>query len=55
MGMRASTAIDLEKGRALESEWISGAVVRLSAEAGLDAPLSRALMALLTPYLNGRA
>jgi len=53
--MRASTAIDLEKGRPLEAEWISGAVVRLSEEAGLDAPLSRTLMALLTPHVGGRA
>lgn len=52
--MRASTAIDLECGRPLEIEWISGAVRRLSVEAGLEAPLNTALYALLSPYRHGR-
>ncbi|NNF77594.1 MAG: 2-dehydropantoate 2-reductase [Rhizobiales bacterium] len=53
--MRASTAIDLEHGRPLEIDWISGAVDRLSTAAGLDAPVNRALYALLSPYRNGAA
>lgn len=53
--MRASTAIDLEKGRPLEVEWISGAVVRLSEAAGMEAPLSRTLCAILAPHIGGRA
>lgn len=51
---RASTAIDIEHGRPLEVEWVSGAVVRLAAEAGVPAPLNGALYALLQPYRNGR-
>ena len=52
--MRASTAIDLELGRPLEIEWISGAVARLSAKAGVDAPINRALYALLLPHKRPR-
>ena len=52
--MRASTAIDLENGRPLEIDWISGAVDRLSRAAGLDAPVNRTIYALLSPYKNGR-
>jgi 2-dehydropantoate 2-reductase len=50
---RASTAIDLEHGRPLEVEWISGAVVRLAGKAGVDVPLNAALYALLLPYKDG--
>lgn len=53
--MRASTAIDLDNGRPLEIEWISGAAKRLSEEVGLKAPLNAALYALLYPYRHGRA
>ncbi len=52
--MRASTAIDLENGRPLEIEWVSGAVARLSARAGLQAPINKALYALLLPHKAGR-
>jgi len=52
--MRASTAIDLENARPLEIEWISGAVARLARANGVDAPINRALYALLTPYRHGR-
>lgn len=51
--MRASTAVDLEHGRPLEIEWISGAVARLSGAEGLEAPISRTLYALLSPYRTG--
>ncbi len=51
--MRASTAIDLENGRPLEIEWISGAVSRLSQAAGLLAPVNRTIYSLLTPYWHG--
>ncbi len=53
-GMRASTAIDLEHGRPLEIEWITGAVNRLSQAAGLDAPVNRTIYAVLSPYRHGR-
>lgn len=52
--MRASTAIDLEHGRPLEIEWVSGAVARLSDRAGLEAPINKALYALLLPHKAGR-
>ena len=51
--MRASTAIDLENGRPLEIEWISGAAVRLAKKAGIEAPTNEALYALLLPHKNG--
>ncbi|MBT4954992.1 MAG: 2-dehydropantoate 2-reductase, partial [Rhodobacteraceae bacterium] len=51
--MRASTAIDLEHGRPLESPWISGSVPKLANQVGLQAPLNAALYALLKPYENG--
>jgi len=52
--MRASTAIDLENGRPLEIEWISGAVNRLSEASGLQAPVNKTIYALLSPYRHGR-
>lgn len=51
---RASTAIDLEAGRALEVDWISGAVARLSDNIGLDAPVHRTLNAVLQLWKDGR-
>lgn len=51
--MRASTAIDLENGRALEIDWVSGAAVRLARRLGVDAPANQALYALLLPHKNG--
>ena len=51
--MRASTAIDLEAGRALEVDWVSGAVARLSDAAGLDAPVHRTLNAVLQTWKAG--
>lgn len=53
--LRASTAIDLEQGRPLETEWINGAVMRLAQKAGLAAPANEALYALLSPYFMGSA
>ena len=51
--LRASTAFDVAEGRPLETPWINGAVVRLSAAAGFDAPVNRALSALLAPRVAG--
>ncbi len=51
--MRASTAIDLENGRPLEIEWISGAVVRLSRDAGTEAAINKTIYAILSPYRHG--
>ncbi|MBW4709029.1 2-dehydropantoate 2-reductase [Roseobacter sp. YSTF-M11] len=54
-GMRASTAIDLENGRPLEIDWISGAAVRLAKRAGLEVPANHTLYAVLLPHKNGRS
>jgi 2-dehydropantoate 2-reductase len=53
--MRASMAHDLEAGGRLEAPWLCGAVARMSAQAGLDAPVNRAVYAALKPYVNGSA
>lgn len=54
-GMRPSLLHDLTVGRPLEAPWLSGAVVRMAAEAGLDVPVTRTLYAALKPYLAGTA
>jgi 2-dehydropantoate 2-reductase len=51
--MKASMAHDLEAGGRLEAPWLCGAVARMSAEMGLDAPVNRTVYAALKPYLNG--
>jgi 2-dehydropantoate 2-reductase len=51
--MRSSMLQDLIAGRRLEAPWLSGAVVRLAAQADLDAPVSRTLYAAVKPYVNG--
>lgn len=48
--MRASTAIDLEKGLPLEVEWVSGTAARLAKKVGVSAPANEALYALLLPH-----
>jgi 2-dehydropantoate 2-reductase len=52
--MRASMAADLEAGGKLEAPWLSGAVARMSREAGLEAPANRTVFAALKPYVDGR-
>jgi 2-dehydropantoate 2-reductase len=51
--MKASLLHDLENGGRLEAPWLCGAVARMSAEAGLDAPVNRAVLAALKPFVNG--
>lgn len=52
--MRTSMQHDLEAGKPLEAPWLCGAVVRMSAASGLDAPVNRTIYAALKPYLHGR-
>jgi 2-dehydropantoate 2-reductase len=52
--MKTSMQHDLEAGKPLEAPWLCGAVVRMSDEAGLDAPVNRTIYAALKPYLRGR-
>jgi 2-dehydropantoate 2-reductase len=53
-GMKASLAHDLENRGRLEAPWLCGAVARMSGEAGLDAPVNRAVYAALKPYIDGQ-
>ena len=50
---RPSLLLDLTEGRRLEAPWLSGAVVRMAAENGVDVPIVRTLYAALKPYLDG--
>jgi 2-dehydropantoate 2-reductase len=53
--MRASMLHDLEAGNPLEAPWLCGAVARMSAQSGLEAPVNRAVYAALKPFVNGPA
>jgi 2-dehydropantoate 2-reductase len=53
-GMKASLAHDLENRGRLEAPWLCGAVARMSEEAGLEAPVNRAVYAALKPYIDGQ-
>jgi len=50
---RASLAVDLEQGRRLEVEWLSGAVCRLGQAAGIDTPFHRVALGALRPHAAG--
>jgi 2-dehydropantoate 2-reductase len=52
--MKTSMQHDLEAGKPLEAPWLCGAVVRMSEEAGLEAPVNRTIYAALKPFLLGR-
>jgi 2-dehydropantoate 2-reductase len=54
-GTKSSMLEDLERGRPLELPWLSGAVVRLGREAGVDVPVHRGLAKALRPYMRGGA
>jgi 2-dehydropantoate 2-reductase len=51
--MKASLLHDLENGGRLEAPWLCGAVARMSAEAGLAAPVNHAVFAALKPFVDG--
>jgi len=53
-GTKSSMLEDLERGRRLELPWLSGAVVRIGAEVGVDTPTHRLIVTLLKPHVNGR-
>ncbi len=50
---KSSMLHDLERGRRLELPWLSGAVVRLGAEAGVPTPIHSFIATVLKPYVNG--
>jgi 2-dehydropantoate 2-reductase len=51
--MKSSMLEDLERGRRLELPWLSGAVVRLGREVGIDTPTHRFIATVLNPHVNG--
>ncbi len=50
---KSSMLQDLERGRRLELPWLSGAVVRLGEEVGVDTPIHRFISTVLKPHANG--
>ncbi len=53
--MRASMLDDLERGKRLELDDLSGAVVRLGKAHGVPTPVHAMVQAALSPYRNGQA
>jgi 2-dehydropantoate 2-reductase len=53
-GARSSMLEDLERGKRLELPWLSGAVVRIAGEVGVEVPTHRLFVTLLGPHVNGR-
>ena len=51
---RSSMLEDLERGRRLELPWLSGTVVRIGQEVGVDTPVHRFITTALKPLVNGR-
>lgn len=51
--MTSSMATDLETGRRLELDWLTGAVMRLGRKAGVAVPETERLYAALKPYRDG--
>ena len=52
--IRSSMAADLEAGRPLEVEHMTGAVARMGAELGVPTPATLAMYAVLLPHRDGR-
>jgi 2-dehydropantoate 2-reductase len=51
--MRASMLDDLERGKPLELDDLSGAVVRRAADHGIDVPVHETVWRALHPYVSG--
>lgn len=51
---RSSMLEDLERGRRLELPWLSGAVVRIGEEVGVETPTHQLIVSLLRPHIDGR-
>jgi 2-dehydropantoate 2-reductase len=52
--IKASMLVDLERGKPIEVEFLSGAVVRLGHELGVDTPVHAFCLAALMPFVKGR-
>ncbi len=53
--MTSSMHHDLERGNPLEVRWLSGGVVELGREVGVETPLNRAVADILSVHANGRS
>jgi len=53
--MTSSMHHDLERGNRLEVRWLSGGVVELANEVGIETPLNRAVADILAVHANGRS
>jgi 2-dehydropantoate 2-reductase len=51
--MKASMALDLERGNRMELPWLGGKVVELGRELGVATPTHSMMYALLKPYIMG--
>jgi 2-dehydropantoate 2-reductase len=51
--MKASMALDLERGNRLELPWLNGKVVELGRELGVPTPAHSLMYAVLKPYIMG--
>ena len=52
--MRASMALDLERGNRLELPWLSGKVAELGRQLGVPTPTHGVMYAMLKPYVMGK-
>ena len=52
--MKSSMLMDLENGRRLELEWLSGAVCRRGRELGIDTPIHCLATSALSPFKAGK-
>lgn len=52
--MTSSMHHDLERGNRLEVRWLSGGVVELGQQVGVDTPLNRAVADILSVHADGR-
>ena len=52
--MKASMALDLERGNRLEVPWLSGKVVELGRQYGIPTPTHAMMHAMLKPYAMGK-
>jgi 2-dehydropantoate 2-reductase len=52
-GVKASMAVDLERGNRLELDWLAGRVVSLGRELNVPVPVCETVYAVLKPYRMG--
>ena len=53
-GMKASMALDLDRGNRLELPWLSGKVAELGRQLGVPTPTHGLMYAMLKPYVMGK-